>query len=250
MLKASYILALIILCAMSGARAQDPFTDDPADSVNALQADSTKYYRPAKPEKQKSINIRMTEYMVKANLARLSYYAQGRYLSSYAALDEMFLQANQFPERTKNRMFAYAVAGGVARNVFNQTRKQLTKRNFGFIYPSLYGVNLVYPIRSIKGRLHFRTMTLDDRYYGLSLARGRIYFNYRETAVFTQQACYVKIYQNVRLFGLRSNYTNSAYNGVGLSNYSKKLFIYFIFLQNPKKANFNRATLFVNLNLN
>ena len=250
MLKASYILAIIIFAAMSGGRAQDLFTDVPADSVNTSQADSTKYYRPAKPEKQKSINIRMTEYMVKANLARLSYYAQGRYLSSYAALDEMFLQANQFSESTKNRMFAFAVAGGVARTVFGQTRKLLCKRNLGFIYPSLYGVNLVYPIRSIKARLHFRTMTLDDRYYGLSLARGKIYFNYRETVSFTQQACYVKVYQNVRLFGLRSNYASSSYNGIGLSNYSKKIFIYFIFLQNPKRSKFNRATLFVNLNLN
>lgn len=249
-LKASYILTIILFCAMSGGRAQDLLAELPADSTNNSPSDSTKYYRPTKPEKQKSINIRMTEYMVKSNLARLSYYAQGRYLSSYSALDEMFLQANLFPESIKNRMFAYAVAGGVAREVFRQTRKQLAKRKLGFIYPNLYGVNLIYPLRSIKGHLHFRTMTLDDRYYGLSLARSKVYLMYRETAVFNQQACYLKVYQNIRLFALRSNYAKSSYNGIGLSHFSKKLFIYFIFLQNPQQSRYNRATLFVNLNLN
>jgi len=249
-LKASYILAILIFGALSGGRAQDPFTEASADSADSSPMDSTKYYRPAKRDKQKSINIRLTEHMVKSNLARLSYYARGRYISSYAALDEMFLQVNQFPESIKNKMFAYAIAGGVARQVFRQTRKQLTKRKLGFIYPNLYGVNLVYPLRSINARLHFRTMTLEDRYYGLSLAGSTVYFTYRETATYTQQACYLKIYQNLRLFALRSNYARTSYNGIGLSNYSKNIFIYFIFLQNPRRSRSNRATLFLNLNLN
>ncbi len=250
MTKAVCILfAALVLPSFQGW-AQTPIETAEEDSIRTAPGDSARFYRPQKPKKQKSYDIRMTEYMVKSSLTRLSYYAQGRYLNSYRALDDMFLQINALPEEVKNKMFAYTLAGGLARQVFRQTRKQLCKRKLGFVYPSLYGLNFVAPLRPLKASLHFRTLTFKDRYYALSLRRGQLYLLYRQTPRYTQQACYVKVYKRLRLFGLRSNYQYTFYNGIGVSNYSKKLFLYFIFLQNPGRPKYNRITLFVNMDLN
>ena len=239
---------LVILLTVQGW-SQGPLSV-PGDSLAASAKDSLRYYRTPKPKKPKTLNFYLTEYMVKSNLARLSYYAQGRYMNSYDALGEMFLQANQFPEETKNRMFVYALAGGVAREIFRETRKQLVKRKLGFVYPNLYGMNVTWPLPLFKAQAHFRTTTFKNQFYGLSMAHGRLYFIYRQTDVFQQKAAYLRLYRNVRLFGLRSDYQKTSYNGIGLSNYSRKLFLYFIFLQNPEQPQYNRATLFINVDLN
>ena len=169
-------------------------------------------------------------------------------MNRYDALDEMFIQANQFPEDIKNKMFAFALAGGVAREIFKRTRKELVKRKLRYIYPSLYGMNFSYPIRSLKANFHFRTISLADQYYGLSLNRGKVHLTFRQAQGVQQKAAYFKVYKNVRLFGLRSDYAYTSYNGFGLSNYSKKIFIYFVFLQNPQQPAYNRATIIMNIN--
>ena len=209
--------------------------------------DSLRFYRPTTATKPKALNLTMTEYMVKSNLARLSYYANGRYMNSLGRLEDIFIQANQFPEDVKNRMFGLAIAGGVVQELFRQTRKQLSKRNIRFIYPNLYGVNVSYPLRPLNAQFYFRTMTLSDRYYMLYLQGGQYSIFYREQPPYIQRGIYVRLHKGLRLFYMRTQSQYSRYNGIGISNYAKKLFLYATFSQNPDFPQYNQLYLFVNI---
>ena len=239
---------IILLFVTASLVAQDPSIVLEDTTQVQAPSDSARYYRPPKPEKPKSLDFNMSEYKVKSSLARLSYYAQGRYISRYYALENMFIEANRLPEDVKNKMFGLALAGGLAQEVFKETRKELKKRKIGFIYPTLYGLNVSYPVRSLDARLYFRTMSPADRYYGLSLYRGKVHLTYRQTDRYEQKAFYLRICKNVRLFGLNTQYARARNFGIGISNYSKKLFLYGIYLINPEAPQYNRATVYLNIN--
>ncbi len=231
------------------AHAQAPLLESTEnDSLTVEESpDSTRIFRSPAPKKQKSYNIHMTEYMMKANLARLSHFAQGRYLNPLFTLDELFIQANEFPEEIKNKMFGLALAGGAAREAFNQTRKLLYKKNIRFIYPNLYGLNITHPVRPLQARLHFRAMSLHDRYYMLNLMNGSTYIYYRETPIVFQKGVNVKLYKRWRLFAQRAEYRTTAYNGFGLVHSTKKVFFYALFSQNVNHPEYSRAYLYVNI---
>ncbi|MBN1478676.1 hypothetical protein EH223_17090 [candidate division KSB1 bacterium] len=246
------LLSLVLFFACTLALAQTPVLQ-PSEQDTTLEKspkDSTRYYRPPAPEKRKSYQINMTEHMVKSNMARLSYYAQGQYMNSLQTLEEIFIQANQFPEEVKNKMFGLAIAGGVAQEVFKQTRKELYKRKIRFIYPSLYGVNITYPIRSLNAQFYFRAMSSADRLYMLHLNSGQYSFLYRDTPDVIQRGIYYKIYNNIRVFGMHTQYQYSAYHGLGVSQHTKRLFFYLLYSQSPDIAQSNRIYLYLNIRIN
>lgn len=232
------------------ARAQMPALPSSAADTTISEktaADSTRYYRSPPPLKRKSIHINMTEHMVKSNMARLSYYAQGRHLNSLQTLEDIFIHTNQFPEEVKNRMFGLAIAGGVAREVFKQTRKLLYRNNIHFIYPNLYGLNLAYPIRPLKAQLYFRAMSLTDRLYMLHLKSGQYSLFYRDTPDVIQRGIYYKIFDNCHVFGTHTHYPYSAYHGLGLSHHTKKLFFYLLFSKSPDIAQSRQIYIYMNV---
>jgi hypothetical protein len=184
---------------------------------------------------------------MKSSLARLSHYAQGRYLNPMFTLDELFVQANDFPEDVKNKMFGLALAGSAAREAFKITRKHLYKRNIRFIYPNLYGLNLVHPVTPLNARLHFRAMSLHDRYYMLNLSSGLVYVYYRETPIVFQKGVNYKLHKRWRLFAQRVDYRTTAYNGFGISHSTKKFFFYAIYSQNINQPEYSRAFLYINI---
>ena len=209
-------------------------------------SDSVRYYRPPKPPKQKSFNIYMTERMVKSNLARLSYYAEGRYLNPLFALEDIFIQANEFPEEIKYKMFGLAIAGGAAREVFKHTRKQLYKRKIRFIYPNLSGLHVTSPLPMTNARMHFRAMSLTDRYYRLNFY-GKLNIFYRERPRVTQRGLNYRLFKRVRLFAQRTQYKHTVYNGFGVSHSSKNFYLYAMFTQNPDRPINNRVYLYLNI---
>jgi hypothetical protein len=216
-------------------------------TVKQTSSDSTRFYRPKRAPKRKTFSISMTEYSVKASMARLSYYAQGHYTNSLYRLEDIFIQANGFPEEVKNRMFGLALAGGLAREIFKQTRKELSKRNIRYVYPNLYGINIYYPIASLNARFYFRTMTLSDRYYMLYLKNGQYSLFYRKTPRYSQKGLYYRLYKKLRFFVTYTQYQHTVYNGLGLVHYSKKLFLYAMLSQNPDFPQYTRMYLYVNM---
>ncbi|MBN1466220.1 hypothetical protein JXA02_10685 [candidate division KSB1 bacterium] len=246
-LLAKILLLLALFAFRMAAQDLPVVVEEDSTKESVALPDSLRFYRPATAPRPKALNLTMTEYMVKSNMARLSYYAQGRYINSIGALEDVFIQANQFPEDVKNRMFGLAIAGGVAQELFRQTRKQLSKKNIRFIYPNLYGVNISYPLRPLKAQFYFRTMTLTDRYYMLYLRGGRYSLFYREQPPYIQRGIYVRLHKGLRLFYTRTQSQYHSYNGLGISNYSKKLFLYAMFSQNPAFPQYNQLYLFVNI---
>lgn len=221
--------------------------DSSSKSSAAMDSASARLFRPSRQKQMKSYNIHMTEYMMKANLARLSHYAQGQYLNPIYTLDELFIQANQFPEDVKNKMFGLALAGGAAREVFKHTRKQLAQRNIRFIYPNLYGLNVTQPVRPLDARFYVRFMSLEDRYYMLNLQEGRAYVYYRETPILYQRGINYQLYKRWRLFVQRAEYRTTAYNGFGISHSTKRVFLYAMYSQNTTQPEFSRAYLYINI---
>jgi hypothetical protein len=258
MLNVSRAIKIILLFSLASAMmtlAEESFLESTEEdstvtedaSAEDASADSIRYYRPPKPPKQKSYNIHMTERMVKSNLARLSYYAEGSYLNPLFALEDIFIQANEFPEEIKNKMFGLAIAGGVAREAFKHTRKQLYNRNIRFIYPNLSGLNVTSSLPMMNARMHVRAMSLTDRYYRLILNRGKFYIFYRERPRVTQRGLNYRLFKRVRLFAQRTEYKHTVYNGFGLSHSTKKFYLYAMFTQNPDRPINNRVYLYLNI---
>ncbi len=246
----SKISSFFLVILLGFAQAQDALletTNDDSAHVKEEGPDSIRLFRPPPPKKLKSYDIHMTEYMMKANLGRLSHYAQGSYLNPIYTLDELFIQANMFPESIKNKMFGLALLGGTAQEVFRHTRKFLFQQNIRFVYPNLYGLNLTHPVQPLNMRLHFRAMSLYDRYYMLNIKEGLLYLYYRETPIVYQRGINYKIYKRWRLFAQRAEYRTTAYNGFGLSHSTKKVFFYAVYSQNVDQPQYSRAYLYVNI---
>mgnify|MGYP006296977581 CR=1 FL=1 len=219
--------------------------------TRTVKLDSTHQHRLQPSQKHtKSLNIDMPEYMVKRNLARLSYYAQGRYLNSYYALEELFFQANMFPEDVKNRMFALTLGGGVAREVFRVSRHYLGKYKLGFIYPNLNGLNISYPLRQfgLNASFYFRTQSLTDRYYGLRMLKNRVFLAFRESDRYTQNALYVRVAKPLQLFTTYTQYDRTSYTGLGFSYRTPNVLVYSTFLRHSHTPKYNRFTIFMNIN--
>ncbi len=246
------IVLFTILILMHGLlRSQDfpiPVEEDTV-KTEPVKLDSSHMNR-LQPSRRsgKSLDIEMPEYMVKRNLARLSYYAQGRYMNSYYALEELFFQANMFPEEVKNRMFALTLAGGMAREVFRVSRRYLGKYKLGFIYPNLNGLNVSYPIRGLHASLYFRAQSLVDRYYGLRLLKNRVFLTFRESDRYTQNACYLRVAKPLQVFATYTQYERTSYTGLGFSYRTSDILVYSTFLKHSESPTYNRFSIFMNIN--
>lgn len=242
-------IALTLSCSLLQAQDLSMPTDDDTLQTSKTPWDSSRF-KLEPSQKAKPLNIAMPEYQVKRNLARLSFYAQGQYLNSYYALEELFFQANQFPEDVKNRMFALTLAGGVVREAFRVSRKYLHKYKLGFIYPNLNGLNVSYPLRQygLDASIFFRARSFVDRYYGLRLFQNRVFLTYRESDRYTQNACYIRVGKSMRVFTTYTQYDRVSYSGFGVSYHTPKVLLYSTFLKHSHSSRYNRFTLFMNIN--
>ncbi len=172
-----------------------------------------------------------SEIILKRNLNRLSFMGHGRYLDNYSSLAQMFQDINMYPEESKNKIFLLAVGGGIAGEALKYSRRELSKRNMGFIFPNLSGLNMLYRLAKIRGNLLLR-FSNTDRIAILSAFNGRISAILHENNYAKQKNLAFQPLSGCQIFYLNTSYPNRCYHELGVAAYYKKIHLNFNFIKN------------------
>jgi hypothetical protein len=190
------------------------------------------------------------ERMLKSNLNMLSRMADGEYMNNFHTLEDIFAQIDRFPEEIKNKMFLWAVGGGIVREAMSYSRKQLAKHKIGFVYPNIYGLNFSYYLSPIRASFHFRARSQTDRYYALYLKKGTYAISYNEMVYGKQIGISYRYSPKYNFFASNSVYGSTLYYGFGVLARAKKYYFYFNYLKNTTFADGDRFDVFLNVDMN
>ena len=242
MIKRSHIALFIFLASMELLYSNELATNHQESEQQNVQTkvDTIVTFSP-KIEPYRPPTFTMSERTLQWQLRKLVFMANKTYPRAYGTTEMLFEEMNRLPDEVKINMLKLVMAGGVAKEAMRYARKLLNKHKMGFIIPNLSGLNIHYPLTKIHSKFSARIAGPSDYYLSLSTHNSLIIGGYHSTAYYVTKSLNFKFIKRFRLIYQDTAYHYTRYKALGISRYSKNHSLYFIYLKNQQRQDWNRA---------